>query len=428
MPPSHTEASNQSAPAGHSSEAAGDAPRDRSSHDTRDGLVGRAEESELISSFLDRAALAGSALLLVGEPGMGKSALLDSAADAATAAGTRVLRAEGVEFEADVAFSGLNQLLVPLLGQLDGLAEPHRDALTSALCLGDGHGPTPGRVVVSNAALGLVWQAAEACPVLLVVDDLQWLDRSSADVLSFVARRLSGSRVGFLAAGRSEEEGFFDPAGVPTHELGPLDDASASDLLQARFPTLAPRVRTRLLAEAQGNPLALLELPVASNGWRGIVPPALPRVLPLTHRVQNLFGARRGPATATRTLLVLAVYDGTASSVSCDPPRGRGPAGTRPGGAAGRCRSTKPPIGSCSVTRSSALGSWRLDRATSDAEPTSRWRRRLSSSPSVVRGTSPRRPRSQTKSSPRCSRRSPTGRCDRVMPSVRSPPWDGRPS
>lgn len=323
MPPSRTEASNQGAPGGHSSEAGGHAPRDRSWHDTRDGLIGRAEESELISSFLDRAALAGSALLIVGEPGMGKTALLDSAADAAIAAGTRVLRAEGVEFEADVAFSGLNQLLVPLLGQLDGLGEPHRDALTSSLCLGDG--PTPGRVVVSNAALGLVWQAAEPSPVLLVVDDLQWLDRSSADVLSFVARRLSGSRVGFLAAARSEEEGFFDRAGVPTHELGPLDDASASDLLRARFPTLAPRVRTRLLAEAQGNPLALLELPVASNGWRGIVPPALPRVLPLTHRVQNLFASRVGDLpTATRTLLVLAVLDGTGElgvlrSASGDP-------------------------------------------------------------------------------------------------------------
>ena len=143
------------------------------------------------------------------------------------------------------------------------------------------------------------------------MDDVQWLDRSSADVLGFVARRLSGSRVGFLAAARSGTEGCVARGHVRTHELSPLDDAAAGDLVRTRFPTLPPFIRARLLAEAQGNPLALLELPAALSGWRGIVPPATP-FLPLSHRVQDLFASRIGdmPA-ATRTLLLLAVLDGT---------------------------------------------------------------------------------------------------------------------
>jgi DNA-binding CsgD family transcriptional regulator len=285
---------------------------DGSSESTRRALLGRAEESQLIASFLDRAAFGGSALVIVGEPGIGKTALLNYAADAAVLAGTRVLRAEGVEFEADVAFSGLNQLFVPLLDHLDGLDELQRAALTSALGLGAGNGSTPGRLVVSNAALGLLRQAADVCPVLLVVDDLQWLDRPSADVLGFVARRLSGSRVGFLAGARSGEESRFDGAAVPTHELGPLDDAAASDLLREQFPMLAPRVRTRLLAEAEGNPLALLELPRALRGRQGVPRPTAARFLPPTRRVQDLFASRVADLpTATRTLLLLAVLDST---------------------------------------------------------------------------------------------------------------------
>ncbi len=145
--------------------------------------------------------------------------------------------------------------------------------------------------MVSNAALSVLRQAAEVRPLLLVVDDLQWLDRASADVLSFVARRLSGSRVGFLAAARSGPDGIFG-AGIPTHELGPLDAAAASELLRTRFPSLAPGVRRRLLAEAGGNPLALLELPGALSGGQQCALRSLPVVLPLTDRLQALFASR----------------------------------------------------------------------------------------------------------------------------------------
>src|SRR5260370_42703226 len=100
----------------------------------------------------------------------------------------------------------------------------------------------------------------------MIVDDLPWLDRASAGVLAFVARRLAGSRVGFLAASRPGQESFFERAGLVQHELGPLDEEAASRLVSSRFPELAPRVRQRGMTEAQGNPLALLELPAALSG------------------------------------------------------------------------------------------------------------------------------------------------------------------
>ena len=136
--------------------------------------------------------------LLVGEPGAGKTALLDAAADAAEEAGTWVLRAAGVEFEADLTYSGLHQVLLPVFGQFERLGATHRDALNVALGYGDG--PPPDRLLVSTATLTVLRQAAAARPVLMIVDDLPWLDRASAGVLGFVARRLAGSRVGFLAA------------------------------------------------------------------------------------------------------------------------------------------------------------------------------------------------------------------------------------
>jgi len=125
---------------------------------------------------------------------------------------------------------------------------------------------------VANAALALLRQAAAATPVLVVVDDLQWLDRASAVVLAFVARRVGGSRVGVLAVSRSGEEGFFERSGLSGYDLRPLDDVAAAALLEDRFPALAPRVRERLLAAAEGNPLALLELPVGLSDLQALRP------------------------------------------------------------------------------------------------------------------------------------------------------------
>ncbi|MGH3210490.1 MAG: AAA family ATPase, partial [Trebonia sp.] len=133
-------------------------------------LTGRDEDLGLIRSFLADAARRGGALLLSGEPGVGKTALLEAAASAATAAGTRVVRAAGAEFEADVSFSGLNQLLLPLLEDLSRLGGPLRDALSVALGLGEG--PVPDRRVVTDAMLALLGLAVETRPLQLMVDDV----------------------------------------------------------------------------------------------------------------------------------------------------------------------------------------------------------------------------------------------------------------
>ena len=273
-------------------------------------LVGRSGELALVSAFVERARTGGEALLLFGEPGAGKTVLLDSAAEAADEAGTWVLRAAGVEFEADLTYSGLHQVLLPLLGEFRQLSAAHRDALNVAL--GYGEGPPPPRLLVSTATLTVLRLAAAARPVLMIVDDLPWLDRASAGVLAFVARRLADSRVGFLAASRPGQESFFERAGLAQHELGPLDEEAASGLVSSRFPELAPRVHQRVVAEAQGNPLALLELPAALSGGQRAAAEALPVVLPLSRRLQALFASRASALPApTRWLLLLAVLDGS---------------------------------------------------------------------------------------------------------------------
>ncbi|MCW2649523.1 MAG: LuxR-family transcriptional regulator [Mycobacterium sp.] len=238
--------------------------------------------------------------------------LLDAAADMARSMGTCVLGVSGVEFEAGISFSALNQTLLPLLGDFAHLTVTHRNALNVALGFGDG--PSPNRLVVSNATLALLREAAAARPILVVVDDLPWLDRASAQVLGFVARRLVGTTVGVLGASRSGEESFFDRAGLPELELKPLDDDSASRLVRARFPALGPAIRQRILSEAQGNPLALLELPAAwiSGGGESSALQALPRTLPLSRKLQALFASRIATLpTRTRQLLVLMALDGT---------------------------------------------------------------------------------------------------------------------
>lgn len=275
---------------------------------TRGVLFGRDGELELIREFLDRAAVDGGTLVVLGEPGVGKTALLAAAETTVLAAGGQLLSAAGVESEENMTFSGLHQALHPLRDEIGELEDAHREALNAALGFGDG--PPPDRLLVANATLALLLQAARARQLLLTIDDLPWLDRTSAVVLSIVARRLRGTRVGLLAASRNGEEGFFDRAGLPELELRPLDDEAAADVIAAHFPTLAPAVRARLLATAEGNPLALLELPTALTGHQRAALDALPPVLPLTRRLQALFRSRVGALTASaRWLLLLAALD-----------------------------------------------------------------------------------------------------------------------
>ena len=271
-------------------------------------LVGRDRDIDVLRSFVDRTATEGGSLLLSGDAGVGKSVLIDVVASDAASAGTRVLRATGAEFEVDVSFATLNQLLHPLFSEIDQLAPLHARA---ACFLGLEDGARSGRLVASNAAVELLVRAARCQSILIVVDDLPWIDRASSAVLGFIARRFKGSRVGFLAALRTGTESFLERTGLPEYALLPLDEAASAELLDDRFPALSTRTRGRLLAEAQGNPLALLELPATLAGFYGPVGPP-PEVLPLSHRLQSAFAGRvTALPAATRYALLLAALDGT---------------------------------------------------------------------------------------------------------------------
>lgn len=274
-----------------------------------DHLVGR--DSDL-GRIVDRVVTedVGSALLLSGEAGVGKTELLDAVAHTASEAGMHVLRAAGVQFEADVSYSALNQALLPLADLFGNLSSTHQDAIEVALGLGVG--TPPQRLLLSNAALALLEAGALKGPVLLVVDDLQWVDRASAAIFGFIARRLTGKPISFLGASRTETGSFFERSGLPQHELSPLDDEAATRLVDFRFPGLAPAARRRVLETAQGNPLALLELPGALRAGQRRARENLPHVLPLSQRLQSLFASRiQSLPAGTRSLLLVASMDGT---------------------------------------------------------------------------------------------------------------------
>ena len=237
-------------------------------------LIGRDRELAVLGSLLDEAVVDGATLLLTGEPGVGKTALLAAAAEMAATAGFEVIRAGGVEYETDVSFAGLHQLVGPLSGDLHRLPPSSRVAMEVALGLGSG--PAPKRLAVLNASLALFRQAASRGPLLIVIDDLHWLDRASGAAVGFVGRRLRGSRIGLLGAIRPDVGGFFERAGLPEYEVAPLSEADAMGLLARQFVHLPTRVLRRVADEAQGNPLALLEFAASAGGPRDGVDGAPP--------------------------------------------------------------------------------------------------------------------------------------------------------
>ena len=274
-------------------------------------LVGRDRELSMLRSFVAEATAGrGGALVVTGGPGIGKSVLLEAAAREAGDARARVLRASGVEFEADIAFSGLNQLVLPLSETVHALGPSRDKALSVAFGLDDTE--VVERVAVADAMVALVRQVAATEPLLLAVDDIMWLDRSSAFVLSFLARRLAETRAALIVTSRPYEDSFFDRAGLPELTLGPLADAEAVKLLRPHDSGLVPAVVDRLVREADGNPLALVELPrTLTAGQCGGTEP-LPPVMPLTRRLHALFAPRVAALdAATRRLLLMAVLEGT---------------------------------------------------------------------------------------------------------------------
>jgi DNA-binding CsgD family transcriptional regulator len=268
-------------------------------------LRGRATEQAAIEALLAGAAGGASAALVVrGEPGVGKTALLDDAAARSGAmGGLRVLRAAGVESEARLPFAGLHLLLGPALDGLPALPAPQRHALSAALGLAEAERGRD-RFVVGAAVLSLL---AEAAPLLCLVDDAHWLDRESAEALLFAARRLGREGVVILFAAR-DQPAPFGQSELPELRLAGLDTASAAALLDDSGATLSPAERDRLIAETGGNPLALRELPSVAATRRSQLDP-----LPLTSRVLDAYhGQVRALPARTQALLLLAAADDAA--------------------------------------------------------------------------------------------------------------------
>ena len=242
----------------------------------------------------------GRALVVCGEAGVGKTALLDYLAD--NASGCRVVRTAGCQSEMELAFAALHQLCTPLLEGLTRLPAPQRDALRIAF--GMGSGSTPDRFLVGLAVLNLLSDAAEPQPLICVVDDEQWLDRASAQVLGFVARRLVAEAVGMVFAARVPSA---DVAGLPDLTVEGLPEADARALLESALTgPMDTRVRDRILAETHGNPLALLELPRALTPQQLAGGFGLHSAMRLSCRVEETF-RRRVEALPDQSRLLLLI-------------------------------------------------------------------------------------------------------------------------
>ncbi len=273
-------------------------------------LLDRVGERDRIDRVLAAARRGLSAVLVLrGEPGIGKTALLDYAIGAA--AEFDVVRLVGIESETELGFGALHQLLLPFLGYLDSLPGPQRQALATAFGLRDG-GP-PDRFLVGLASLTMLSGAATARPLLCVVDDAQWLDQESAGVLAFVARRLRADAIGILFAVRDPSERLVPLDGLPELRVRGLPSAEAGQLLaSAAAGELDSKVSERIIAQTSGNPLALMEVgrELAPGQLAGEM--SLPEPLPLGRSLEARFlrQVRFLPA-ATQTLLLTAAADPT---------------------------------------------------------------------------------------------------------------------
>ena len=272
-------------------------------------LLGRRCERNAVDHLLEQVRGRRSGVLVLrGEPGVGKTALLQYAAESASA--LRVVRAMGVESEMELAFAALHQLCSPMFDRLDQLPSPQRDAL--ATTFGLRAGAVPDRFLVGLAVLSLLSEAAAERPLLCVVDDAQWLDRASAQVLAFVARRLQAESIVLLLATREPSQDFRR---LPELVVNGLRDTDAHELLRSAIPgRLDDQVLDQFVAETGGNPLALLELP------RGLTPEqlaggfGLPVALGLPDRIEQSFQQRlEALPEDTRRVLLVAASDPTGN-------------------------------------------------------------------------------------------------------------------
>ena len=266
-------------------------------------LRGRGEQCAQLDHLLE-AALAGrgGSLVLRGEAGVGKTALLEYAI--ASGRTLRVIRVAGMESEMELAFAGLHQLCAPMLDRLERVPDPQRDALQTTFGLRAG--AVPDRFLVGLAVLSLLSEVAEEQPLLCVIDDAQWLDRASAEALAFVARRLLAEPVVLLFAAREPSDPL---SGLPELVLEGLADADARALLASVVPgRLDKRIAEQVIVETRGNPLALLELPRGLSAGQLAGGFGLPGALSLSGRIEKSFLRRLGalPEDTRRLLLVAA--------------------------------------------------------------------------------------------------------------------------
>jgi DNA-binding CsgD family transcriptional regulator len=274
-------------------------------------LYGRRAECQALDRLLtDVRAGRSRVLVLRGEAGSGKSALLDYLARRAPDAGCRVARAAGVRSEMELAYAGLHQLCAPMLNSAERLPVPQRDALRSASGLAAG---PPNRFLVGLAVLNLLAGAAGERPLICLIDDEQWVDRASAQTLGFAARRLGADPVGLVFAARDPGA---ELAGLPELEVDGLPDHDARTLLAAALPgPLDPRIRDRIVAETRGNPLALLELTRRLSPERLAGGFGLPSAAQLTGQIEDGFAHQLDALPdQTRRLVQLAAADPSGDS------------------------------------------------------------------------------------------------------------------
>ena len=272
-------------------------------------LVGREPERALLGALVDGARNGTAAAVVVrGDPGVGKSALLDVLA--AEAADVTLLRTQGLEVEAPLPFAALHRLLLPLARLRDHLPPPQARAL--GVAFGEDDGPSVEPFLVGVATLSLLTSAAEEGPVLCIVDDAHWLDPASAGALLFCARRLGADRVAMVFGAREGAAARFEAPGVDEVVLGGLDEDASRALLAGQLgESAAAGVVARLVEEARGNPLALLELPRELDAAQLTGAAPLPAQLHLTERVEQAFldRSRRLPEPVQRMVLLAAADD-----------------------------------------------------------------------------------------------------------------------
>jgi DNA-binding CsgD family transcriptional regulator len=279
---------------------------------SRTALFGRERELNVLEEMFDRVDVEGAALIVRGAPGVGKSALLQGAARRAEGRGMTVLKTHAIPSETFLPFAGLHQLLHPVIDRADGLPANQRDAIMAAF--GETAAGVPDAFIIALAALHLLGRVAAEKPTLLIVEDVHWLDGASSNVLSFVARRLDSDPLVLLASTRSQSSSTFEDAELPELLLEPLDAEAAGAVADACSPQLSPSMRDRLLVEAEGNPLALLELPIA---WSRLPEGTLLHAwVPLTLRLEQTFAARFDdmPPTTQTLLRIATLNDGDSVS------------------------------------------------------------------------------------------------------------------